>query len=55
MVDSLHNLISAQGDSVIENLNFAELSKPTASYVIDRRSGAQLLSEHRVRGARSNR
>ena len=38
MVDSLHNLISAQGDNFIENLDFAELSKPTASYVIDRRS-----------------
>ena len=37
MVDSLHNLISAQGDAIIPNLKYAELSAPTASYVIDRR------------------
>ncbi len=38
MVDSLHNLIAAQGDAIIPNLAFDELSKPSASYVIDRRS-----------------
>ena len=37
MVDSLHNLISAQGDAIIPNLRYAELAAPTASYVIDRR------------------
>ena len=38
MVDSLHNLISAQGDAIIPNLAYEELAKPSASYVIDRRS-----------------
>ena len=38
MVDSLHNLISAQGDAIIPNLQYEELAKPSASYVIDRRS-----------------
>ena len=38
MVDSLHNLISAQQDNMIEDLTFADIAKPTASYVIDRRS-----------------
>ena len=37
MVDSLHNLIAAQGDAIIPNLRYAELAAPTASYVIDRR------------------
>ena len=38
MADSLHNLISAQGDAIIPNLAYEELAKPSASYVIDRRS-----------------
>ena len=38
MVDSLHNLISAQGDAIIPNLQYEELAAPSASYVIDRRS-----------------
>ena len=38
MVDSLHNLISAQGDNMIEDLDFAQLSAPTATYVTERRS-----------------
>ena len=38
MVDSLHNLISAQQDNMIEDLTFANIAKPTAAYVIDRRS-----------------
>ena len=38
MVDSLHNLISAQQDNIIEDLSFADIAKPTANYVIDRRS-----------------
>ena len=38
MAGSLHNLISAQGDAIIPNLAYEELAKPSASYVIDRRS-----------------
>ena len=37
MVDTLHNLIAAQGDAIIPNLRYADLAAPTASYVIDRR------------------
>ena len=58
MVDSLHNLISAQGDAIIPNLAYEELANPSASYVIDRRSTrvpflAPIYSRQNVQVARA--
>ena len=38
MVDSLHSMIAAHQDNIIESLDYGVLGPPSASYIVERRS-----------------